>query len=240
MTERQWLRSTDPAKMLDCLNTLANGTLAEWLERGEPYEDRRNERKLRLFACACCRRVWHLLSDEKARAAVEAAEQYADGRIGKARLSAACNAAYHAVPQSSWTEEFAVQHASRWATAGALDDVLFYTPRAVAFGLPRLQGLKKADAKNVRQGEQAAQCALLRDIFGNPFRPVTADPAWMTPTVRKLARVIYDERTFDGLPVLADALEEAGCSDADVLSHCRGLEAHVRGCWVVDLLTAVP
>ncbi|MBA4064588.1 MAG: hypothetical protein C0501_12920 [Isosphaera sp.] len=82
----------------------------------------------------------------------------------------------------------------------------------------------------------AAQCRLLRDIVGNPFRPVTADPAWVTSTVVQLAAGVYAERAFDRLPILADALQDAGCDHPDVLAHCRGLGPHVRGCWVVDLV----
>lgn len=78
--------------------------------------------------------------------------------------------------------------------------------------------------------------SITRDIFGNPFRPITADPRWLTPTVVALATGIYEERAFDRMPILADALEEAGCDDTDILTHCRGDGPHVRGCWVVDLV----
>jgi hypothetical protein len=79
-------------------------------------------------------------------------------------------------------------------------------------------------------------CAeLLRDVFGNPFRPVTADPAWLSSTVTAMARGIYADRAFDRLPILADALQDAGCDHEDVLAHCRGPGPHARGCWVVDL-----
>jgi hypothetical protein len=84
--------------------------------------------------------------------------------------------------------------------------------------------------------ELTAVCDLIRDIFGNPFRPVTADPSWLTSTVAALARGIYADRAFDRLPILADALQDAGCDHADILDHCRGHGPHVRGCWVVDLL----
>jgi hypothetical protein len=87
--------------------------------------------------------------------------------------------------------------------------------------------------------EGAAQAILLRDIFGNPFRPVALDPAWLAwngGTVRKMAEAIYDDRAFDRLPILADALEEAGCTDRDILDHCRWGGDHVRGCWAIDLL----
>jgi len=79
-------------------------------------------------------------------------------------------------------------------------------------------------------------CALLRDIFGNPFRAVIIDPQWQSSTVTTFAQAIYDDRAFDRLPILADALEDAGCTDASILEHCRGGGVHARGCWVVDLL----
>ncbi|MBL8798455.1 MAG: hypothetical protein JNM56_31460 [Planctomycetia bacterium] len=80
------------------------------------------------------------------------------------------------------------------------------------------------------------QLRLLRDIFGNPFRPVAVEPTWLTSTVASLAQAIYDERAFDRLPILADALEDAGCDNADILNHCRQPGEHVRGCWCVDLV----
>jgi hypothetical protein len=81
------------------------------------------------------------------------------------------------------------------------------------------------------------QTLLIRDVVGNPFRPATADPDWLTSTLVALAEGVYQDRAFDRLPVLADALEESGCQDADILGHCRHPGPHVRGCWVVDLLT---
>jgi hypothetical protein len=90
--------------------------------------------------------------------------------------------------------------------------------------------------------EYGIQCALLRDIIGNPFRPPMPLPhgalAWNEGTLRRIAQAIYDERAFDRLPVLADALEESGCTDTDILAHGRGGGEHVRGCWVVDLVLA--
>ncbi|MBX9585326.1 MAG: hypothetical protein K2X87_33890 [Gemmataceae bacterium] len=80
------------------------------------------------------------------------------------------------------------------------------------------------------------QCAWLRCIFGNPFRPVVFDPEWRTSTVVALARGMYEGRDFAPMPVLADALQDAGCEHADILAHCRGNGPHVRGCWVVDLV----
>jgi hypothetical protein len=80
---------------------------------------------------------------------------------------------------------------------------------------------------------------LLQDIAGNPFRPVVVDPAWLSwnrGTVVQLAKAIYDERAFDRLPILADALEDAGCHEAPILHHCRGPGPHVPGCWPLDLV----
>ena len=91
--------------------------------------------------------------------------------------------------------------------------------------------LTDADATNQQLGT-----ASLSDIFGNPFRPVTFDPSWRTEAVVVLARGMYESRDFAPMPVLADALEDAGCADADILAHCRGDGPHVRGCWVVDLV----
>ena len=79
-------------------------------------------------------------------------------------------------------------------------------------------------------------CTSIRDIFGNPFRPVTLDSRWLSETVVALATGIYADRAFDRMPILADALEEAGCDHPDILAHCRGAGSHVRGCWVVDLI----
>jgi hypothetical protein len=90
------------------------------------------------------------------------------------------------------------------------------------------------------QGEfqivQARQADLMRCVYGNPYRSVASDAAWLTSSVVPLAQGIYDDRAFDRLPILADALEDAGCTNADILSHCRKPGEHARGCWVVDLL----
>ncbi len=78
--------------------------------------------------------------------------------------------------------------------------------------------------------------SLLRDIFGNPFRPVAFDAAWRTSTAVALAQGMYESRDFGAMPILADALQDAGCDSDDILTHCRGDGPHVRGCWVVDLV----
>jgi hypothetical protein len=84
--------------------------------------------------------------------------------------------------------------------------------------------------------EWRVQADLLREIFGNPFRPVPFDAAWRTPTAVALAGQMYESRDFSAMPILADALQDAVCDSDDILGHCRGPGPHVRGCWVVDLV----
>jgi hypothetical protein len=85
--------------------------------------------------------------------------------------------------------------------------------------------------------DREVAATLLREIFGNPFRPVTFDPTWRTSTAVAIARGMYESRDFSAMPILADALEDAGCDNADILTHCRDeKQVHVHGCWVVDLV----
>ncbi|VTT98566.1 Uncharacterized protein (Fragment) OS=uncultured bacterium PE=4 SV=1 [Gemmataceae bacterium] len=85
--------------------------------------------------------------------------------------------------------------------------------------------------------EDLEKSALLRDIFGNPFRPVAFDPAWRTSTAVSLAKHMYESRDFSAMPILADAIQDAGCEAEALLAHCRDpKQVHVRGCWVVDLV----
>jgi hypothetical protein len=201
--ESYWRETTNPGGMLDLLT------------------GRASERKLRLFACACCRRLWPVLSEETGRPAVEAAEAYADGLIGDERLRRAGESG----SRRSYSRVY-------WAARAVLE--------AAIPGASRVQSSAWfARMARPRTGEEGVQCALLRDIFGNPFRPAHADPRWLSwqdGAVVKMARAIYEARSVADLPILADALEEAGCTDADILSHCRGAGEHVLGCFVVDLL----
>jgi hypothetical protein len=112
--------------------------------------------------------------------------------------------------------------------------------------------VRKAEVEDAQEQEMAdhskAQWALnvilrenwragyVRDIFGNPFRPVAFSPEWRTDTALTLARQMYEAREFGAMPILADALQDAGCDNPDILDHCRGPGPHVRGCWVVDLV----
>jgi hypothetical protein len=192
-------------------------TEAEWLACEDPtpmlelVSGTAGGRKLRLFGVACSRRAWGRL-DDLGRAAVEVAEGHADGRAGSDALRAARLACRTGGVGSAW-----------YAAA---------TRPAVAARNAALS----AAAGPAPGAERAAQAGLLRDILGNPCRPVVFSPAWGTDTVLALAGQMYESRDFGAMPILADALQDAGCDQADILNHCRCGGPHARGCWVVDLV----
>jgi hypothetical protein len=207
MTEADWSASADPKAMLEFLRA----------------DGRAGERKQRLFAVACCRRLGPLLRDARLRGAVEAAERAADGdRRGLAR----------AYRLAVYGLRAAAEHRAGAAVCAA---------SCAALGAVHAHAASAADVVSTwaaRAGEGPdVQASLLRELYGNPLRPVHLDPAWLAwglGTVAKMARVVSDERRFDELPILADALEEAGCQDADILTHCRQGGGHLPGCWVLD------
>jgi hypothetical protein len=190
---------------------------AEWLACNDPAvlvecaAKKATERKRRLFACACCRHLWRLL-DRWDRELVQKAEQYADGLIARKELARAAT------------------------TAGNRPDDVSWLAHEAAGSGPRASVVARWARRSGAEGAWLA--ALVRDIFGNPFRRPQLDWAWLRwegGTVRKLAEGAYRDQAFDRLPVLADALEEAGCADEQLLAHCRG-GPHARGCWAIDLL----
>ncbi len=212
MTEEEWLTTTDnPRDMLEHL------------------EQRVSHRKWRLFLCGCSRGVWHILTDHVGRRTTEAAEQYADGLITGDELSRVQqeeNVRLHATDRKSplWHAVAGALGATYLDTKEEFDCAYWATDEFV-------QSVSDEDA------EHARQCELLRDIFGNPFRPVTFSAEWRTDTAVSLARTMYESREFSAMPILADALQDAGCDDPDILDHCRDAkQIHVRGCWVVDLV----
>lgn len=225
MTEADWLAATDPQQMLERLRS-------RWTER-----------KKRLFEAACCRQIWQLFTDERSRRAIDAAEAFADGGMTADQLEVIANDAAEVwgqeltqLPEADQAELRATGRLDRPLPSDAAYNVAI--PMGWWGGAPAFDNPSRIirEARNVPAGQAEAQCNLLRDIVGNPFRPVALDPVWRTEAVVALVAGIYADRAFDRLPVLADALEDAGCADADILSHCRGPGPHVRGCWVVDLL----
>jgi hypothetical protein len=217
MTEAEWLICTDPQKML-------------WFLR-----DKASERKMQMFAAACCRRIWHLLTDERSRQVVEVAERYADAQATEEELETASVAAWAVChEESNELPDYIPDSASLAAYNVAIP--FGWWGGAPAFVAPH-EIAREVSANSGTEG--GAQCVLLREIFGHPFHSVPIDPlllTWNNGIVLKLAQAIYDERAFNRLPILADSLEEAGCTDADILAHCRQPGEHARGCWVLDLL----
>jgi len=203
-----------------------------WREVVSEVRSKRRARKLRLFGCACCRRIETLVTDERSRAALRAGEAFADDEIGKDALITARKAAATAANE---IQKRVGLRSTFWAAFVA--EMVTH----VAFDAFESASIRAADAVarsglRTQEQEEQSQLVLLRDIFGNPFQPVEFDPSWSTEAVVDLARGMYESRDFGPMPVLADALEDAGCADAEVLGHCRGPGPHVRGCWVVDLV----
>ena len=241
MTEQEWLANTDPQKMLEFLRGKAS------------------ERKLRLFAVACLRAalgatvaegepVHHAL--RVGRRLLLACERHADGAAGDHELAAA-----RAEAEAVLRSPHAAEESFGWEVNCAL------RAAGPAEGLPAQLAVLRAEYADYWAGmwtfyggtgeewqqhhDEALgrislqQCQLLREIVGNPFCPAAVAPAWLAwdgCTAPKLAQAVYDERAFERLPLLADALEDAGCTDAELLGHLRGPGPHVRGCWALDLL----
>jgi hypothetical protein len=229
MTERKWLVCSDPNPMLESL-------------RGKT-----TERKLRLFALACCRQIWDSLN-ETCRSAVVVAERQADGLAPGEELRVAFDAVHwfvygvfnnpggdavlNAVGLGVWFD-FPKETISCTAVAAT------YAAHVAAGTLPRdlgrwIRGVRAARGRF--SAAQASQAALLREVIGNPFRPITQNASWRTRTVAGLAETIYQEGAFERLPILGDALEDAGCSSEAILNHLRQPGGHVRGCWTLDLV----
>jgi hypothetical protein len=197
------------------------------------------ERKQRLFVVACCRRIWSLLSDERSRQSVEVAERYADGMASAAELQSAYDAA--AIVESENRSTLGGRRRNAAMPAAEVSRIEFSFN--ILMGAMDIAALVPADVAGSSdeidpgtwESERIAQAWLLRDIFGNPFRPVSFDPSWRTSTVTILAQTMYDSRDFSAIPILADALEDAGCANEEILTHCRDPEhVHTRGCWVTD------
>jgi hypothetical protein len=225
VTEAEWLACTDPETVLDYLR------------------DKVSDRKLRLFAVACARRFVHLSQAERSHQAVELSEQFADGLVTNRKRGNAYRLA-KAVALGASIQFQNARHAAAY-TAHANPYQAF---RGACRNGQMAAGLSSGRGYNADlcQQEKGPQCLLLRDIFGNPFRPPPSIApsmlTWNDAVVVRLAQAIYEDRqlpagTLDNsrLAVLADALEEAGCADADMLGHLRGPGPHVRGCWVLDL-----
>jgi hypothetical protein len=237
MTKKEWLTCNDSQQMLRLLQE--KGMLSE-------REARLSKRKVQLFAAACCRRIWHFLTDARSRIAVEIAEQYADGlqseqdltTVERPALQAGSEAFDDVIRGQAGTYYHAAMAA--WLTVNSP------TSSSVEVVVRRAIWVTVCD-HDTRDEENAAQAILLRDIIFDPVStlPVIAPSVkvWSDATIPRLAQAAYEHRTLpDGhldtsrLAVLADALEDAGCMTTPLMEHLRGPGPHVRGCWAIDLL----
>jgi hypothetical protein len=223
MTDQEWLECTNPEPMLSFL------------------KDKASDRKFRLFAVACCRRFWHQLKDERCRLAIEVGERFVDGQDTEAELAAARTMARSAVTYTGGTIMTAEDNATL-AAEGVTFPVHFPASHFVSYRSAEsvsyftLASAACESTLHGRETEALEQVRLLRELFSNPYHPVVIDNRWLTSTVVELATAIYQDKAFDRMPVLADALMDAGCNNEEMIAHCRGAGPHVRGCWVLDLL----
>jgi hypothetical protein len=215
-----------------------------------------SDRKLRLFACACCRRIPGL--PEVVLRALLVLERYSDGLLGQPEIQAAMAPVHAAAEAGDYDDRAYTTLTYASLTRAPLDDDAFMlhyvgiVASTVACGAAvrrrgPAQGGTPSDAEDLRHAERRAQAQIARDILRNPFRPAPALGAawlnWRGGVVQELARAAYEERRLPKgaldptlLAVLADALEDAGCTDAELLGHLRGPGPHVRGCWALDLV----
>jgi hypothetical protein len=221
-----------------------------------------SNRKGRLYGCAECRLLWDFLYDRASREAVEVAERFADGETDGNAL----NAANYWAEGPTFGYDFngmwrdwcqpgeipdSIRRLVQLGVLSAGDYSLIDTPEAEDVYIRVHLAARVAEMCSVADRVRVLRCFatnkyldrtrmagawLVRDIFGNPFQPVTLDPAWRTSTAVALAQGMYESRDFSAMPILADALQDAGCENPDILGHCRGPGPHVRGCWVVDLV----
>ena len=221
MTEQEWLACDDVDQLID------------------HHKETVSDRKWRLFACGCCRENWNWMTDRRSRQGVTVAEKLADKLIPDREADLAREGtaeAWTTVWGDGW-HVYQTARAAHFSLSSNLDHVLLAPSETHNAWLNAVRdGIVRHPMEDVESQVKARQTSLLRDIVGNPFRPTTVEASWSTPTVVSFARVIYEQRTFEELPILADALEEAGCQNQEILQHCRSGELHVRGCWVLDLL----
>ncbi|QDV36412.1 hypothetical protein ElP_43360 [Tautonia plasticadhaerens] len=212
-SEAEWRSCTDPFRMLDTLRGKAS------------------DRKFRLFAAACYRRLAELLPDPRQRRGIEVIEAMAEGTVAEADRRRVMVEVRRAIPPDDWEARIDGAAPSDHPHYVALMLYReFCSSSTAVHAVHASAGMADGDR------ERHEQSRLMRCIFGNPFRSPALDPTWLTPDVVSLAGTIYDERAFDLMPILGDALAAAGCADDDLQGHCRLPGEHARGCWVVDAI----
>lgn len=206
MTEHDWLTSTDLLPMLEYLHGRVDVS----------------DRQMRLLLAGGARLIWDAMTDPLMRRAVTLAEQHADGHVTDDELQTVKGSLFKAYC------EWGLHAGERWH---------FHFGRAIIATYKRFGDFDMTAWMFAVSKRADDYTNVLRDIFGNPFRPTTISQEclrWNDETVPRVARRIYEERRFEDLPILADAIEESGCSEVEILRHCRQPGVHVRGCWVLD------
>ena len=239
MTEEEWLASESSFAMLCYLKSRSGRyRLRKHFGRAPTV------RKLRLFLVECSRRVSGYLADERSFHALEVAERFADNRATSEELASAAvaaQAAYSDVRSTDRREEYyaaavvleAAREERRFNWTSALELCIYGADVAA-----RLVGIAKANGENheLVEGEEKHQAALIRDLFGNCPSAESPTLGHKSQSVIDLAKAIYEERSFEGMPILADALEDSGCCDDSILAHLRNGQEHIKGCWLLDLV----
>jgi len=224
MTEAEWLEAEKPRPLVECL-----------LPLGSDLVKRGSDRKLRLFGVACCHLFDSVLATEWMQEGVRSAEAFVDGRATRAEVLGALRVV-QTESQGNW--DCCVQ-----AVCGALRNgfVAAHAALGAVEVIIEVEGTTSREFHQFGAGFRAGSdpvadtVAFLRDIFGNPFRPMAFDPEWRSDTAIQLAKHIYEDRDFAQMPILADALQDAGCDNDAILTHCRDANGvHVRGCWVLE------
>ena len=219
MTEDEWFAATDPADMLAFL------------------EGRTSDRKYRLFGVACVARLVGPAQHRDLLPVLRTVERYTEGGLSDAELAAVVESMPDPAgdPSAVWACRHLCSTDQSGHSVAAASSVYSADASSVASGEEFRLRLHLRHTPSWGE-ERRHQSFLLRDVLGNPFRPAVFHAYWLTSNVAVLATGIYDEKAFDRMPILADALQYAGCDTAEVLDHCRGPGPHVRGCYVLDLL----
>jgi hypothetical protein len=255
MTETEWLSATDPTPMLEFLRGNVSDRKLRLFAVGccrEIWPLLRDERSREVVEVVE-QHIERLATDDQLRSASTEAGRAFDSLKEQVFASiVGADLAHQAIvlPQGLFDltdiqtardahgavdSDLVVQAASAVLNATWLETELQATGYSHLDNAIDVANLASYCAPN-QELEKIAQASLLRDIFDNPFRPVSFNPSWLTSTVTTLARQMYDSRDFSPMPILADALQDAGCELEEILNHCRGEVDHVRGCWAVDLI----
>jgi hypothetical protein len=233
MTEVEWLQGIDLKPML------------------EEIWGKASERKLRLAGYECSRRILPLLSDSSLSTLLSTVERVIDSPEEQsaivpllADLQRRMDATQPAAAEFNGIAGVAFAAAHPPANRRVFENSFLWLADAKAWAIVPSATIDPDDWESPRdpmwkaawEEERRQQASVFREVLGNPLRPVDVDRSWLSSTVVTLAAGIYQDREFDWLPILADALMDAGCNNEDILNHLRGEGPHLRGCWALDLV----